>query len=1162
MRRLVPLLAVVVLLLSAQPVPWAAASPEAPASSDQGSAPWWTSWGGDADRDGVHDLLERRVDALASDPTARLAIVVDFPREVRGEDVARLEALGLEVQFVSRHVDAVLGSAPAAAVRAIRAVPDAVMLEAQGVGVPLLQSAMTSVGLNVAHADLGFTGRGVTVAVLDTGVRASHISLDDLDDKPATNDPKLVVFYDAFTNQTGLPFDGGQHGTWTAGIAVGTGGGTRNVGGGPSARLVAVRIGTEGGFPEDTALRGMEWVIDNKELYNISVMSCSWGILLGGPNDHNGNSAISRMADEVVRAGISVVVAGGNTALSATVTAPGDADLVVTVGSVSDSHVLSSFSSEGPTADGRIKPDVCAPGESITAPSSADDASWYTGDGTSASAPLVAGLIACMLEANPKLTPANVKQILHETSEHNTALSPKYVFTPNNGYGWGVVDAQSAVMRARDLRAPKLELPADIGASDSIEVKLRGSYTRTQNTDRGDDGRSPLGDDTVELEATVPGDWDRPTGASYTMEDGLRATVVPDPVSQDGDSWLLHATYVVRQDVSQPTTATPTITFTTATPLSAEGKVYNLTGRMRLNDMDGQWRNITIAVGGNVPPTIEVLTPAAAGQVADEVLEVRWTDSDPDSDAAISLWSDTDTDPSSGLVVIADELTEDPEGTGDSYIWDTTTLLEGSTYYVRAVIDDGVNPPVPSYSPGAVTVRHTGGVAPTVEVFEPDGTGDVADALFVIQWSARDPDSIATVDLYWDIDAAGFDGAVIARGLQEYDGPSQYTWDTSALPDGAARWVYAIASDGNHAPAKAYSRGPVTVVHGGGPEVVSTAPTGVGVDLDEPVRVAFDTSMDTGSVERALTVSPSRPGITTWVGYTLRYDPSGGWAPSTRYTVTVAGAAKDSEGDALGQDVSWQFSTVASQPPPQTRRVSILSPREADTVSGEVWVEGVSDGLPVGSTVEVRIDDGGWRTASGNDRWLLQWDTALEDDGAHALFARGVDPDGLATTVAMVNVTVRNQANRAPVVQPIPDFTVYAGEEVRVQVVAVDPDGDALTYTDSTPLFELDPATGSASTRPGEGQAGTWPVTVTVSDGSAKAYVTFNVTVRSRGDGGGSPLPSWLSPSQALLLVVAVAVGILLLYVSRQGRSRRTGRTSAHKVKIPVKDNTKRGVTR
>jgi len=1162
MRPLASSAMIVLLLFASQGAPWAAAATPAPDAEAGTDGPWWATWGGDADRDGVHDLLERLgAEALAADPAARLDIVVDFPRDVRAEDVSRLEALGLEARFVSRHVDAVLGSAPAAVLGAIRAVPGVVMLEAQGVGVPLLQSAIPSVGLDISHADLGFTGRGVTVAVLDTGVRPTHVSLDDLDDHPETKDPKLVVFFDAFANQTGLAFDGGMHGTWTAGIAVGTGGGTRNVGAAPSARLVAVRIGTEGGFPEDTALRGMEWVIDNKAQYNISVMSCSWGILLGGPNDHNGNSAISRMADAAVEAGISVVVAGGNTALSATVTSPGDADLVVTVGSVSDSHVLSTFSSEGPTADGRIKPDVCAPGEGITAPSSADDASWYTGDGTSASAPLVAGLIACMLEANPTLTPAEVKQILHETSEHNTAFSPKYIITPNNGYGWGVVDAQSAVMRARDLRAPALVLPADIGAGDGIEIKVRGSYTRTENTDRGEDGRNPFGDDAIELEATVPGDWDRPTGASYTMEDGLRATVVPDPVSQSGDSWRLHATFVVVQDVTQPTTATPTITFTTATPLSAEGQAYNLSARMLLNGMDGQWRNTTVAVGGNVPPTIEVLTPASGGQVADEVLEVRWTDSDPDSDAEISLWSDTDTDPSSGLVLITDALTEDPEGTGDAYTWDTTSLVDGSIYYVRAVIDDGVNPPVSSYSPGAVTVHHSGGTAPSAEVFEPDGNGDTADASFVVQWSARDPDSVATVDLYWDIDATGYDGAVIARGLQEYDGPAQYTWDTSALPDGAVRWVYVVVSDGAHAPARDYSSGPVTIAHGSGPVVVSTSPTGVGVDLDEPLRVAFDRAMDTGSAEDALSVSPARAGTVTWVGYTMRFDPSGGWAPSTTYTITVAASAEDTEGETLGQDVSWQFSTKSGTPPPPTRRVAILSPHEADTVSGEVWVEGVSEGLPVGSTVELRVDDGGWRTTSGNERWQLLWDSTLEDDGPHALFARGLDPDGLATTLAMVNVTVRNQANRAPVVQPVPDVSVYAGEEVRVQVDASDPDGDTLTFTDTTPLFVIDATTGVASVRPGEDKVGTWPVIVTVSDGSAKSYVAFNITVMSRGDGGGSLLPSWLSPAQALLLALAVGVGIALL-VAWSGRARRMHRPTAHKVKMPAKDIVRRGATR
>jgi hypothetical protein len=78
---------------------------------------WWKTWPSDMDRDGVHDWLEDlTAEALAEDPDARLDIIVDLDRTPTARDVDRLEALGMEVQFVSRYVDAVAGSLPASVI--------------------------------------------------------------------------------------------------------------------------------------------------------------------------------------------------------------------------------------------------------------------------------------------------------------------------------------------------------------------------------------------------------------------------------------------------------------------------------------------------------------------------------------------------------------------------------------------------------------------------------------------------------------------------------------------------------------------------------------------------------------------------------------------------------------------------------------------------------------------------------------------------------------------------------------------------------------------------------------------------------------------------------------------------------------------------------------
>jgi serine protease AprX len=1093
------ILASVVLTLSL--LPSAIALDPGPSALEGGAEAWWDTWLSDMDRDGVHDWLEDlAVEALREDPDARLDVVVDLDRTPTSLDVQRLEAMGLEVQFVSRYVDAVAGSLPASAIGTVRDLPHVVMIEAQGKGYPMMESAGPSISIGLARENLGFYGEGVTVAVLDTGINGDHVYLDDLDDDPGTDDPKMLAFYDAYTNKTTTAYDSGEHGTWVAGIAVGTGGGTNpNVGIAPAANLVGLRIGSSGGFPESTALRGLEWTIDNKDTYNISVAVCSWGIVLGGPNDHNGNSAISRLADEVVAAGISVVVAAGNSALSATVTAPGDARNVVTVGSVSDNHIISTFSSEGPTTDGRTKPDVCAPGEDITGPWSRNNGGTYEGDGTSASAPIVGGLIAVMMEANPHLTPAQVKQILHETSEHNTARTPKYILTPNNGYGWGVVHAPGAISRAKDLRPPELDISVSIDSGEEMDLEVVGTYTRTAYTELGENGESRLGEDTIEIEASVPSDWDRPSRVTYTMEGDIVATPAWEPVSEVDGAWRMHATFRVINDVPSLTVAHPTISFTTAAPLTSDPETYAFTTRETINGMMGEEGRTRVSVGGNVQPEITITSPNGGADTADTFFVIRWTDDDPDDNARISLYNDLDSDPDNGKVLISSSVREDPEGDGDSYLWDTSTLVEGRAFYIHAEIDDGTNEPMVATSSGTVTIIHTGGNAPpSVEVLEPDGEGDDADQSFSIEYRAYDPDDIASVSLYWDTDAAGFDGNPIVRDLDEDDGFGSYTWDTSDLEEGLVAYVYAVVSDGQNPQARAYGPGPVTIGHSTGPRMVAYGPTGADVPVDRPVRVTFDSEMDRPSVEGAMSVVPSVAGTYSWTGTTVEYSPGGGWESDTTYTVTVAGTANDVLGNPMGIDQVWSFRTEEAPIPTDPPVALITTPTEGATVSGFVWIEGTGTYVGADGKVEVRIDGGDWREADGTTAWRISWDTEFETAGEHTISARGTDAFGFAGGVRTVNVTVDNSPNSPPQVEPVEDMTVHVGDDVSFTVEATDPDGDTLVFSDDTLLFNIDPSTGKVSFVPSEVDISTWSVEVTVWDGKHQTKTQFIITVEPK----------------------------------------------------------------
>ena len=135
-----------------------------------------------------------------------------------------------------------------------------------------------------------------------------------------------------------------------------------------------------------------------------------------------------------------VVNAAGNTRDDpwGHIIAPADGFDVIAIGAVDQTGRLASFSSPGPTADGRIKPDVCAMGvNNWVAGNSSDGTDVYrNGSGTSFATPLVAGVVALILEIHRDWTPAQVLEALRKSADHS--------ISPNNNYGWGIIDAYLA----------------------------------------------------------------------------------------------------------------------------------------------------------------------------------------------------------------------------------------------------------------------------------------------------------------------------------------------------------------------------------------------------------------------------------------------------------------------------------------------------------------------------------------------------------------------------------------------------------------------------------------------------------------------------------------------------------------------------------------------
>lgn len=299
----------------------------------------------------------------------------------------------------------------------------------------------------------GITGRGVVVAVLDTGIYA-HPDLEG----------RIVGFKDLVKNKTN-PYDDNGHGTHVAGDIGSDGNQSGNLyrGPAPEAGLVGVKVLDKNGAGTlSTVIEGIQWCIDNKDALGIRVLSMSLG---STATESYADDPACQAVEKAWTNGIVVCVAAGNEGPQPkTISSPGIDPLVITVGAADDMDTLTSdddqaavFSSRGPTIDGLIKPDVLAPGVniiSLRSPGSTLDkankksriGNWYIPlSGTSMATPLCAGVAAQMLQRDGSLTPDQVKKKLMENANTLGSLDP-------NIQGAGVIDAVKAADETAELK--------------------------------------------------------------------------------------------------------------------------------------------------------------------------------------------------------------------------------------------------------------------------------------------------------------------------------------------------------------------------------------------------------------------------------------------------------------------------------------------------------------------------------------------------------------------------------------------------------------------------------------------------------------------------------------------------------------------------------------
>ncbi len=412
----------------------------------------------DRDRDHLFDDLEHQL--AGRQQTDQLDVIVMLRAPASAERVRNIEnAVG---DFaVKRRFDIVPAFAARASKRRIEALarnPSVLSVEEDSRATAVNNEAQSAFGVTKARLDApGLDGDGdgspatyspadYVAAVIDSGIDAGHMDLDG----------GKVIGWQDLVNGGPSPYDDDGHGTHVSATLAGDGDARPDHlyhGVAPAAGLVGVKVlDSQGGASTSTIIAGVNWVVANRALYGIEAINLSLRI----PGCSDGTDALSTAVNSAQAAGLVVIVAAGNEGPgTCTIGTPSAATGALTVGAMSDfgsnGFFQAFFSSRGPTADGRIKPDISAPGWQITSASAGTVDGYRIEDGTSMAAPFVTGLALLMLDATPTLTPTDVKTNITSTAiDWARGGNNKTVGTTGQDidYGFGRLDAYGALQSA------------------------------------------------------------------------------------------------------------------------------------------------------------------------------------------------------------------------------------------------------------------------------------------------------------------------------------------------------------------------------------------------------------------------------------------------------------------------------------------------------------------------------------------------------------------------------------------------------------------------------------------------------------------------------------------------------------------------------------------
>lgn len=371
--------------------------------------------------------------------TTRVSALDDLAAKARQSQTTIVERItGIGAETITQHTltNAVTATVTPEQLGALTELDEVAMIRLERLDhVEAMNQSAVVIEAADAFESFGMTGRGVRVAILDSGVDGTHPALAG----------KVVEETTTTTEPVAVP---GNHGTHVAGTVASNDPVFQGIA--PQADLINIKVLTAAGSGQPQwVVNGLEEAVRRGAL--VANLSVGWSEISHGWVCADADCILCQAADNASRLGLTVVVAAGNEGKQAgpgqsNIRHPGAARRVITVGAVDKSKQLAVFSSIGPGA-GQLspgsgiqmtKPDLAAPGVGIT--STVLGGGFAPLNGTSMASPHVAGLAALVLEKNPNATPQMVKKLLEHSCED---LS----FTPNET-GYGLINVVDALLHA------------------------------------------------------------------------------------------------------------------------------------------------------------------------------------------------------------------------------------------------------------------------------------------------------------------------------------------------------------------------------------------------------------------------------------------------------------------------------------------------------------------------------------------------------------------------------------------------------------------------------------------------------------------------------------------------------------------------------------------